>query len=42
MHNAFKKCIAALEGGRASEFACDLHDWFRYKPCKIEEIYVSV
>ena len=34
LHNAFKKCIEAREGGRASELAYDLHNWFKDKPCK--------
>ena len=29
LYNAFKKCIEALEGGRASELAYDLHIWFK-------------
>ena len=36
MHNAFKKCIGALEGGHALEQLNDLHNWFKDKLCKID------
>ena len=40
MHNAFKNCIEALKEEHALELAYHLHNWFKDKPCKIEDFEI--